>query len=395
MSLNRFEGLSLSYVARFWENPKIFIITCAILYIVRAFVAFYSGYHGTDIIEHLIASRGILQGQLLYADLRFDYTPLHAYLQAFFLIFLGDHAFAAKMPALLGDLALAGALYVVGQLKDIRLGRQLTLLYLCFPLSVITSDILGLFDSVALFLMILGIYFILKQEDGISAFSFGLGGMYKFIPFLALIPIFIGYLLKGDAKKMVTYILIIGITTTITVVPYLFLNYGAALHYILFNSTKFPDSFSIFRIIPVYSTSWPFILQFALLAAIYGFALKWGKINIRSFEGITLFIVLFMLLNKNFYPQYFLWIFPFFAYWFLAHQMPLRIAGIFLIDSVLLSLYWVDYGNLVNSSIILPLIFHLINWGIIGYILCYERNQSVSLSRKPLTPSNYGDSNKY
>ena len=309
MSLNRFEGLSLSYVARFWENPKIFIITCAILYIVRAFVAFYSGYHGTDIIEHLIASRGILQGQLLYADLRFDYTPLHAYLQAFFLIFLGDHAFAAKIPALLGDLALAGALYVVGQLKDIRLGRQLTLLYLCFPLSVITSDILGLFDSVALFLMILGIYFILKQEDGISAFSFGLGGMYKFIPFLALIPIFIGYLLKGDAKKMVTYILIIGITTTITVVPYLFLSSDAALHYILFNSTKFPDSFSIFRIIPVL-----YIMAFYLTVCVAGgnlwFCTYVGKINIRSFEGITLFIALFMLLNKIFTPSIFYGYFP-------------------------------------------------------------------------------------
>jgi 4-amino-4-deoxy-L-arabinose transferase-like glycosyltransferase len=109
-------------------------VTFLVLTFIRIGIAYLSGYHGTDITDHLKASRGLLQGQSLYFDVRFDYVPLHAYLQAFFLKLLGDSVLSSKLPALIGDIGFAIVFYLIGKEVNENFGRKLSLAYLFLPL---------------------------------------------------------------------------------------------------------------------------------------------------------------------------------------------------------------------------------------------------------------------
>ncbi|WP_048115083.1 hypothetical protein, partial [Methanoculleus sp. MH98A] len=50
-----------------------------------------------------------------------------------------------------------------------------------------------------------------------------------------------------------------------------------------------------------------------------------------------------------------------------------------IVDTALLSLFWLNYGELVNSNILLPLTFQALNWAAIVYII-YRQRQKVQLS---------------
>ncbi|WP_155937205.1 hypothetical protein, partial [Methanoculleus sp. MH98A] len=138
-----------SVIAKSWNDYTVFIAVCIALYLLRLLIAIVSGHHGSDITDHLVGAHGLIEGKLLYVDADFFYPPLHAYFQAFLLKTLGDTILVAKLPAIIGDAALTWALYHMGKRSSEVVGRQMALAYLLLPLSVLTSDVLGLFDSVA------------------------------------------------------------------------------------------------------------------------------------------------------------------------------------------------------------------------------------------------------
>lgn len=363
-------------ISKVWEKRAVFLAVFALVFSFRVFIAFWSGYRGTDIKYHLQASRGLLDGKLLYRDLRFDYPPLHAYFQAFFLQILGDNVLAAKMPAVLGDLAFAWLLHVVGGKIKPEYGRKLALCYLLFPLSVLSSDWFGLFDSVALFLMVTAIYCFLEGKDFLAAVFLGVGTMYKWFPLLAFVPILFHGILKRKVRQVVLYVFVIGVICVLVSAPFLLLDREKTIYYYLYNSRKMPDSFSVFRIFPVASETLPFVVQVvAVLVLFFLIVYKFKVFDDNSFEGITFFVALFIMLNKNLYPHYFLWVFPFIAYWYVYNDELFKLVFVLLVNTPLLGLFWFRNGEYVNASIALPLIFHVFNWTIIGYALLKERSK--------------------
>jgi 4-amino-4-deoxy-L-arabinose transferase-like glycosyltransferase len=355
-------------ISKVWKRHDIFITIFVIAFSLRVFVAVWSGYRGTDIKYHLNASRGLLEGLALYRDLRFDYPPLHAYFQAFFLKTLGDNALAAKMPAILGDLAFAWLLYLLGSRNKAEYGRKLSLCYLLFPLSVLSSNWFGLFDSVSLFLMAAAIYYSLKGQDFLAAVFIGVGTMYKWFPLLALIPIIFGEIADRKVKKILLYGIVVGTICLSVSLPFLLIDKEKTVYYYLYNSRKLPDSFSVFRIFPISSENLPFIVQVvAVFVLFYVIVYKHKVFDVKSVEGITFFAALFILLNKNLYPHYFLWVFPFIAYWYVCNDELLKLVFVLLVNTPLLGLFWFRNGEYVNSSIALPLIFHVFNWAVICY----------------------------
>ncbi len=360
-------------IAKLWNDYTIFIIACVVLFSLRFLIAVISGHHGTDITEHLIGAHGLLEGRLLYADADFFYPPLHAYFQAMFLKLFGDTILVAKLPAIFGDAALTWALYHIGKQSSEVVGRQMALAYLLLPLSVLSSDVLGLFDSAALFFMILGIYCFLYDSLGASSFLIGFGAMYKFFPLLVAFPIFAFLGVKKAWKSIIVYGVILLGTCIAIIAPYMYFDAQATLQDLVFTGSKYPDSFSIYNALPLDSSTVPFFLQAVLLVAAYFIIKKYGLFEDCSFESITLFVALFIMLNKNIYPHYFLWAFPFFAYWFISNSEPEKLALLMIADTALLSLFWLNYGALVNSNIMLPLIFQALNWVAIVYIIYRQR----------------------
>ncbi|KAF5084115.1 hypothetical protein DSECCO2_82340 [anaerobic digester metagenome] len=368
-----------SVIAKSWNDYTVFIAVCIALYLLRLLIAIVSGHHGSDITDHLVGAHGLIEGKLLYVDADFFYPPLHAYFQAFLLKTLGDTILVAKLPAIIGDAALTWALYHMGKRSSEVVGRQMALAYLLLPLSVLTSDVLGLFDSVAIFLMILGIHYFLYDSLVASSFFIGFGAMYKFFPFLAAIPMLAFLGVRKAWKNTFVYGVILLGTCAAIIAPYLYFDVQATLQDLVLTGSKYPDSFSIYNVLPLESTTLPFALQAVLLIAAYLIIKKYGLFADCTFESIALFVALFVMLNKNIYPHYFLWAFPFFAYWFISNEELGKLTLLMIVDTALLSLFWLNYGELVNSNILLPLTFQALNWAAIVYII-YRQRQKVQLS---------------
>jgi|BioPla2DNA2_1021312.scaffolds.fasta_scaffold42230_2 hypothetical protein len=383
MVIMNYEGNILtktkSVIAKSWNDYTVFIAVCIALYLLRLLIAIVSGHHGSDITDHLVGAHGLIEGKLLYVDADFFYPPLHAYFQAFLLKTLGDTILVAKLPAIIGDAALTWALYHMGKRSSEVVGRQMALAYLLLPLSVLTSDVLGLFDSVAIFLMILGIHYFLYDSLVASSFFIGFGAMYKFFPFLAAIPMLAFLGVRKAWKNTFVYGVILLGTCAAIIAPYLYFDVQATLQDLVLTGSKYPDSFSIYNVLPLESTTLPFALQAVLLIAAYLIIKKYGLFADCTFESIALFVALFVMLNKNIYPHYFLWAFPFFAYWFISNEELGKLTLLMIVDTALLSLFWLNYGELVNSNILLPLTFQALNWAAIVYII-YRQRQKVQLS---------------
>lgn len=364
-------------IAKSWNDYTVFITVCIVLYLLRLLIAIVSGHHGSDIIDHLVGAHGLLEGKLLYVDADFFYPPLHAYFQAFLLKTLGDTILVAKLPAIIGDAALTWALYHIGKRSSEVVGRQMALAYLLLPLSVLASDVLGLFDSVAIFLMILGIYYFLYDSLVASSFFIGFGAMYKFFPLLGAIPILAFLGIRKAWKNTFVYSVILLGTCVAIIAPYLYFDVEATLRDLVFTGSKYPDSFSMYNILPLESATLPLVLQAILLVAAYLIIKKYGLFADCTFESITLFVALFIMLNKNIYPHYFLWAFPFFAYWFISNNELGKLALLMIVDTALLSLFWLNYGELVNSNAMLPLVFQALNWTAIVYIIYRQRQNKL------------------
>jgi hypothetical protein len=358
------------------NSTGFFVFTFILLVLLRMLVAAFSGYHGTDMQGQLLASRGLLTGRFLYtvdpAGNSFGYPPLHAYFQAFFLSLLGDTVLAAKMPAVLGDIGLGAMLYLLGRERGELFGRKLSLSYLIFPLSLLTSDVLGLFDSFALFLMFCALYFIEKERDLFYSIFTALGGLYKFFPLLTFFPVSIDCIRERKYRKPVFILFVIMLIGGAVFAPFLLTNLQETLQISLYAGAKLPDSFSLFRVFPVENEFLPFVYQVVAVSALYLMAIRWDLFRGDDLSRISLFTALFVMLNKNLYPQYFLWVFPFIALCFLKFHRDIELILILFIDTGILSIYWINLGNYVNSGPALPLLFQAFTWGVIGWAIYRE-----------------------
>jgi hypothetical protein len=218
--------------------------------------------------------------------------------------------------------------------------------------------------------MSLGVYFTLKSSQYLGSVFIGLGTMYKFLPILSVIPIWIVDFCEKRYRQIFFEMTIICAIIAVLFGPYLLTDSSLAIESVFFNGTKIPDSFSLFSIFQLNSEIIPFILQIGLLSIFfYTVIIHFNLFPANSYSGVFFFLAVFMLLNKNLYPHYYLWIFPFFAYSCIKTDKMLLLTALAVFNTILLSLFYIDYGQLVNSSPLLPFIFHFTNWLALYYIL--------------------------
>ncbi|MEN6343548.1 MAG: glycosyltransferase family 39 protein [Methanospirillum sp.] len=361
---------------RFVARWDLFLLAVLAIIFVRCLISAYSGETELDLPLHLIGARGLLEGQALYIDAKFEYPPLHAYFQALWLWLLGDNPFAAKVPSLIGDIATTSLLYLIGARRNEMLGRWLSLCYLLFPLSIISSNVFGLFDSLALALMLLGTLFALRNQWTASATFIGIGVMYKFLPILAAVPLLLHLYKERRFRTGTLYLLIVGVICVVIVTPFLLDDPVKVLGLIFNTGTKFPDGFSLFRVFYIPDRTLPFIIQIGATAAIFYIVIRKRIFELFSFEAISFFVAVFMMFNKNLYPQYFIWIFPFFAYWYILNRHSAWLAILLLFDSVWLNFLWLQRLYFYTLTPWPMIVFHVVNWTAICYALLYQVHQN-------------------
>jgi Gpi18-like mannosyltransferase len=137
----------------------------------------------------LIASRAGLAFGFYVFPVTFNASMYTELITSFF----GDPTFLIfwKFPLLIFDLLTGLVVYSLTKelTEDTTKAKKAFILWFFNPFVLITSYLHGAFDVIAVFFIILGIYFLSKNKYLLSGISFGFGGITKISPFLIAIPL--------------------------------------------------------------------------------------------------------------------------------------------------------------------------------------------------------------
>src|SRR3989338_6081699 len=196
-------------------------------------------------------------------------------------------------------------------------------------------------DLIAIFFTVLSLYFFRQKKDVSAAIFLSLGFNAKLFPIL-LLPIM---LLKRDSIiKWVKIIFSFFITSIIVNIYFIIKNFDGWLFFYTFNSLREPNPDSMWGIIYRFSgieIKLIGLISLVLFLIFYLFIIfYYRKKNIYYLGAAS--ILLFLIFNKVFSPQYILWLLPFFI----------------LIPKLnKISFYSLEISNLIVLFSILPWIF--------------------------------------
>ena len=196
-------------------------------------------------------------------------------------------------------------------------------------------------DLIAIFFTVLSLYFFRQKKDVSAAIFLSLGFNAKLFPIL-LLPIM---LLKRDSIiKWVKIIFSFFITSIIVNIYFIIKNFDGWLFFYTFNSLREPNPDSMWGIIYRFSgieIKLIGLISLVLFLILYLFIIfYYRKKNIYYLGAAS--ILLFLIFNKVFSPQYILWLLPFFI----------------LIPKLnKISFYSLEISNLIVLFSILPWIF--------------------------------------
>lgn len=134
-----------------------------------------------------------------------------------------------KLPLILSDVLSAYLIYGICKKRNLdgRISRLASAVFMFNPFSIFISSIWGMFDSLAVLFMLLGLYFFLDNRFLASSLMWGLGVKWYtlgFIPFLSMIS-FYKDKEESTANRLLTSILIIvigfGIFVSLLVIPHI------------------------------------------------------------------------------------------------------------------------------------------------------------------------------
>ena len=207
--------------------------------------------------------------------------------------------FLLKLPYLFFDL---GTAFLLMKLFDTQKQKKLALiLWLFNPLSLYSSFMVGQFDIIPVFFVILSLYFMKLRKPSLAAISLGVGGSLKMFPLL-----FLPFLIFSSAKDFRERLRlgIIGLLPyVLTIIPFL----GSAVFrsIVLFS----PQSQKmLFAAIPVSGAEG--ISIFIFLFSIFCIHIAhFGKP--KDLWKYYLGVMLLFFSITHYHPQWFLWITPF------------------------------------------------------------------------------------
>lgn len=250
------------------------------------------------------------------------------------------HLFWFKFFYLVFDL---GVLWLLVKLFDTEKKKILALiLWLFNPLSFYTSFMIGQFDIIPVFWVLLALYFSKSKKSGWAAFCLGVGGAYKMFPLLFLPFLVVNW---GKDLRQKIKLFLIGLTPyLLSVLP--FLNSASFRQNVLFSNQSQKMLFA-----RIYVSGAEYLSLFIVCYI--------GLFLLASFKKLDLWkwflaVMLVLFSVTHYHPQWFLWISP------------------------LLVIFWVECPD----KKIYPLIF----WGCwLLLTLFFEPSLSISLFA-PIVP---------
>lgn len=210
------------------------------------------------------------------------------------------HLFLLKFPYLFFDLGIAFLL--MGLFKEEKKKKLAFLFWIFNPLAFYTTFMIGQFDIIPVFLVVLSLYLALRNKKEWAAVVLGIGGAFKMFPLFFLLPLVLvfGKTLGGKIKLAV-----LGIAPyLLTIIP--FLGSVAFRQVALFS----PQSQKmLFMILPVSGAEGIYIFFFFYF--LICFIATYAKPAKENFWLYPFAILLLLFSTTHYHPQWFLWLTPF------------------------------------------------------------------------------------
>ncbi len=165
-------------------------------------------------------------------------------------------------------------------------------------------------DMIAVMFAVVALFCMSRDRDYLASVFIALGFCSKLFPVVFLLPL----LLKR--RRPSRWIKIIGIFSVITAainVPFMLANFEGWYYFISFSSQRSPNPDSIWAVInslvPQLSITYINVISFFLLAVSYIFVV-WKYRHESTTKLCLILIILFLIFNKVFSPQFLLWLLP-------------------------------------------------------------------------------------
>lgn len=290
------------------KNIWIIIVTGLILKIVLSLITFHPDIEVFSLAGKLIAAGHILNfydfsvnsAVLNYPPAIYLYHGLFSYL--FKLIDLSSFnqfnidLLLLKIPYLIFDVLIGVVLY---KLVDTKKAVLVLILWMFNPVNLYVTYMLGQFDIIPTFFIILAVYFVMKNKLEWAALAIGFGIAFKISPIFLAIPIAV---YNKSFLGRIKLIILAGMPYFISIIPYFFSKSFRATALFTDQNTK-----SLYASISI-SGAESILLFPAVLCFFY--LIIWffpRKLNINKLFLIPL--LLFFILT-HYHPQWFIWITP-------------------------------------------------------------------------------------
>lgn len=209
------------------------------------------------------------------------------------------HMFFIKLPYLLFDIPIAFLLTKF--FEDENKKKMAYLLWLLNPVVLYSTYMIGQFDIIPVFFVVLSLYYLSIKKDVLAFLSIGLGGALKFFPLL-LLP-FSAFSLSKNWKSF--KMILIGFTPFL-LFSLFFLNSEAFRKLVLFNAQSQKILYAGINISGA-DTLFLFVIGYIFIAITFIFNRQKNWTSIWKYF-LTILLLLFAL--TNFHPQWFIWIVP-------------------------------------------------------------------------------------
>lgn len=220
--------------------------------------------------------------------------------------------FLLKLPYLLFDFLLAYLLFKIFKEK----GKTAFKIWMLNPLTLYSTFAMGQFDIIPALLVVAGIFFAFKNKKWLAVTMLGIGGAYKMFPLLFL-PIFVLLLDKGFWRRVWLF--------TVGLLPYLLIIAPYFLFSPMYRQVAFLANQTekmLYMKLPLSGAEYLSVFlvgYFALL--ILAAKSKFQKDSLWRF-GLVLMLLFFTV--THYHPQWFLWIAPFFVWFWLEGGVKYR-----------------------------------------------------------------------
>lgn len=271
-----------------------------ILRIILSLSTYHSDMQVFDLAGRLVASGNVLN---LYdfssASAVFNYPPLiYMYHGLFRFLFGGiENPFVLKGPYLIFDALAALTLF---KLFNARREKILALgLWIFNPVSLYATYMMGQFDIIPTFFIILSVYLAVKNKLNLAALALGFGIAFKISPLFLVIPLIIFG--KNIGEKMRLLFLALA-PYLLTIIPYFPSDSFRATALFANQSSK-----SLYANLPV--SGGESILLFPALLLIFYLIILSLKIKTDIWRLYAIPFLLFFIFT-HYHPQWLIWLTP-------------------------------------------------------------------------------------